>query len=408
MSTFQIKSPPVLLLGGTQNSLAIVRSLGRENIPVRAAARAHRPALRSRFCKGRYVIPSSELAESFWGDLLLGGGHSDLRGSVVFACDDFAVTFLAQHRAQLEQHYILDNFIPALQLAMLDKQKTLELARSAGCAVPQFWTVDTVEDLQPIHGAANFPIMVKPIHSHLFESVLGRKFFIAHSPQELDDQVRKILDRRLRIMVCEIIPGPDSVAQSSYYTYVDSQGEPLFRFTKRVLRRAPEFGGRAVLHMTQWLPETAEAGERFFRGIGFRGLGHIEFKRDFRDGQLKVIECNPRFTEAQELLLRCGVDTAYLLYCQLTRRRLPPTKSYRENVFLWYPVRDLIDQWQGRHGLSPSHWLRSVSHWNTVFPYFQPDDPWPSFAMALDDLQNRLRVRRHSRIKQADVNAAHA
>ena len=127
MSTFQIKSPPVLLLGGTQNSLAIVRSLGRENIPVRAAARAHRPALRSRFCKGRYVIPSSELAESFWGNLLLGGGHSDLRGSVVFACDDFAVTFLAQHRAQLEQHYILDNFIPALQLAMLDKQKTLEL-----------------------------------------------------------------------------------------------------------------------------------------------------------------------------------------------------------------------------------------------------------------------------------------
>jgi predicted ATP-grasp superfamily ATP-dependent carboligase len=155
--------------------------------------------------------------------------------------------------------------------------------------------------------------------------------------------------------------------------------------------------------MTQWLSETAEAGERFFRGIGFRGLGHIEFKRDFRDGQLKVIECNPRFTEAQELLLSCGLDTAYLVYRQLTGRPLPPTKSYRENLFLWYPVRDLIDQLKGRHGLSAGHWLRSVFHWNTVFPYFKPDDPWPSFGLALDELQRRLRVRRLSRKKQAEV-----
>src|SRR5271169_5165923 len=243
MSTFQTESPPVLLLGGDQNSLAIVRSLGRKNIPVRVAARAHCLALQSRFCKGRYVIPQNEPADSFWGDLLIGGSRSDLRGSVVFACNDFAVAFLAKHRTKLEQQYILDDSIPALQLAMLDKQKTLELARSAGCAVPQLWKVDTLEDLQPIHCAANFPIMVKPIHSHVFESVLGRKFFIAHSNQELDEQVRQVLDRRLRIMVCEIIPGPDSLAQSSYYTYIDRQGEQLFRFTKRVLRRAPEFGG---------------------------------------------------------------------------------------------------------------------------------------------------------------------
>ncbi len=403
MSTSRTESPPVLLLGGTQNSLAIVRSLGRKNIPVRVAAREHRPALRSRFCKGRYAIPLTESAESFWGDLLLGGSRSDLRGSVIFACDDFAVTFLAEHRARLEQQYILDDCIPAIQLAMLDKQKTLELARSAGCAVPQFWKVDTVEDLQPIHRAVNFPIMIKPINSHVFESVLGRKFFIAHSHEELDEQVRQVLDRQLRIMVCEIIPGPDNVGQSSYYTYIDPQGEQLFRFTKRVLRRTPEFGGRAVLHMTQWLSETAEAGERFFRGIGFRGLGHIEFKRDFRDGQLKVIECNPRFTEAQELLLSCGLDTAYLVYRQLTGRPLPPTKSYRENLFLWYPVRDLIDQLKGRHGLSAGRWLRSVFHWNTVFPYFKPDDPWPSFGLALDELQRRLRVRRLSRNKQAEV-----
>jgi len=408
VSTLRTESPPVLLLGGTQSSLAIVRSLGRKNIPVRVAARADRPALRSRFCRGRYVIPPNEPPDSFWADLLLGGSRSDLRGSVIFACDDFALTFLATCRAKLQQHYILDDSIPALQLAMLDKQKTLELARSAGCAVPQFWKVDTPRDLEAIHCAVNFPVMVKPIHSHMFESLLGKKFFIAHSHEELDERVRQVLDRQLKIMVCEIIPGPDSVVQSSYYTYIDRQGERLFQFTKRVLRRAPQFGGKAVLHMTQWLPETAEVGERFFRGIGFQGLGHIEFKRDFRDGQLKVSECKPRVTEAQELLRRSGVDTAFLLYCQLTGKPLPPTRSYKENLFLWYPVRDLIDQLKGRHGLSASHWLRSVLHLHTTFPYFKPDDPWPSLALALDELQRRLRAGKLSRLKQAQANAAHA
>lgn len=405
MPTFQTESPPVLLLGGIQNSLAIVRSLGEKNILVRVAARAPRPALRSRFCTHRYHIPPGEAPDSYWGNLLLGGSRSDLQGSVIFACDDFAVTFLAKHRAELQNHYILDNFIPSLQLAMLDKQRTLELARSAGCAVPQFWKVDTLEDLRTVHSTAKFPIMVKPIHSHMFESALGRKFFIAHSHRELDEQVRQVFDRQLRIMVCEIIPGRDSTAQSSYYTYIDSQGRQLFRFTKRVLRRTPEFGGRAVLHKTEWLPETAEVGERFFRGIGFRGLGHIEFKRDHRDGQLKIIECNPRFTEAQELLQRCGLDTAYLVYRQLTGRPVSPTKSYTENLFLWYPVRDLIDQWKGRHGLSAGQWLKSVFHWKTVFPYFSWQDPWPSCGLAVDELERRLQGRKLARTKQAEVTA---
>jgi D-aspartate ligase len=400
VSASQPEYPPVLILGGFENSLSIVRSLSSKNIPVRVSALEHCPALKSRFCKGRFVIPCIESVESFWSDLLLGGSRSDLRGNVIFACDDFAVEFLAKHRAKLEQYYILDDSIPALQLNMLDKQKTLELARSAGCAVPQFWKVDTLEDLEPIHCNVNFPIMIKPIHSHTFQSALGKKFFVVHSHQELDERVKQVLDRWHKIMVCEIIPGRDSEVQSSYYTYIDRQGVQLFRFTKRVIRRTPTFGGKSVLHMTQWLPETAEAGERFFRGIGFRGLGQIEFKRDFRDGQLKVIECNPRFTTAQELLLRCGIDAAYLIYCRLTGRPVPPTNSYEENLYLWYPVADFMHQLRGLNGLSVSDWFHSVLHWNTIFPCFKPEDPWPSFALTLYALRDRLQVRRASRTEQ--------
>ena len=383
MPPVKFETPPLLLLGGLENTVSIARSLGRKNIPVEISARASSPALRSRFCRARYIIPPEESPEAYWGRLLLGGDKPDLHGSVVLACADDAIAFLAKHHDQLAKRYVLDDSIPEIQLAMLDKQKTLELARTAGCPVPQFWKVGTPADLEPIHRVVMFPVMIKPIDTFLCAQILGKKFFIAQSHQDLDFWSKKLLDHGLRIMVSEIIPGPDREVQSSYYTYIDEEGHSLFRFTKRVLRRDPHFGGLACLHQTQWLPETAEMGERFFRGIGFKGLGNIEFKRDPRDGQLKVIECNARFTAAQELLVRCGLDIAFLIYSHLTNRPLPKMNSYRENVFLWFPVRDAKGQWKGRHGLSAWQWLRSVLHRQTAFPYFKLNDPGPSWANAV-------------------------
>ncbi len=69
-------------------------------------------------------------------------------------------------------------------------------------------------------------------------------------------------------MICELIPGPDSQL-SRYYTYITHDGQALFHFTKRVLRRYPVNEGPASYHMTQWLPDTAELGKRFFSRDAF-------------------------------------------------------------------------------------------------------------------------------------------
>ena len=74
------------------------------------------------------------------------------------------------------------------------------------------------------------------------------------------------------------------------------------------------YTGNACYHISSWEPEAADLGEKFFRGINLRGLGNIEFKRDLRDGKLKVIECNARFTAAQELLNRSGMDISEIIY----------------------------------------------------------------------------------------------
>lgn len=383
---------PVLILGGQENGLSIVRSLARRGVPVHVAAPESCWALRSRYCAGRHPTPPGAERKGHWHELLLEGGAPELEGAVVFPCNDEAIEFTAENRRQLGRRYRLDEQKAELQLALLDKQRTLELARQAGCPVPQHWEVKSADDVRRIEDEIDFPVVIKPIHSHVFQRHFNAKLLVVHDFTELLRRVGEVLACGLEIMLCELVPGPDSLL-SSYYTYIDADEQHLFHFTKRIIRRAPVNFGGGCYHVTEWVPETAEMGRRFFRGIGFRGLGNIEFKRDLRDGQLKVIECNARFTAAQELLVRAGIDIAWILYRHLSGGEVPRIERYRERLRLWYPRDDLdaFRELRARGELSFGEWLASVAH-AQVFPFWSWRDPVPALARGWQ--RNRERVTR--------------
>ncbi len=384
---------PVLILGGLANTLSITRSLGRNGIRVSVSSRAQCLAFQSRYCKGRYPVPPGQDQKAFWQQLLLSGSDTRLHGYVILACNDEAIEFIVENRAALERHYLLEKNRPDLQLALLDKQKTLELARAAGIPTPGFWKVETCADIAQLQDEVEFPVIIKPLHSHLFQRAFGgAKYFTAGSKPELQEKVARVLSHGLRAMVMEMIPGPDSLL-SSYYTYHDEAGDPLFHFTKRVFRRFPVNEGGASYHISEWLPETAAMGKRFFQSIGLRGLGNIEFKRDLRDGKLKVIECNMRFTAAQELLVRCGLDIAQMTYDHLTGRTPARPGSYKERVRLLFLFQDIaaFRQLKGRGELGLLEWLGSLAHPQNL-PTFSCSDPWP----AMVDIWRRVRARSNS------------
>jgi predicted ATP-grasp superfamily ATP-dependent carboligase len=193
-------------------------------------------------------------------------------------------------------------------------------------------------------------------------------------------------------MICEWIPGPDHLL-SSYYTYIDRNDKPIFHFTKKVIRRFPKNEGLTSYHITDWDPEVAELGLRFLSGIKYRGLANVEFKRDLRDGRLKVVECNARFTAPQELFVRCGLDTASLVYDDLVGLPLPESFEYKQGVRLWYPMRDFMAyrQLSRMNELSFGQWLKSIWHWQAL-PFFNATDPLPTIVPALLAIRGRLGV----------------
>lgn len=375
---------PVLLLGGKENSLSIARHLGSRGITVRASGNASCWGQYSRYCAESFRVPRGVPQQQYWRDLLL-GGNSRLDGHIVLALSDDALEFIATNRALLVQRYMLDQSDPDLQQAFLDKRRTLELAEAAGIDAPLHWELQHGADLEAICKTLRFPVAVKPIQSHKFSAVFGRKLFVIdNDPAEFRDKVELAWQSGIDVFAVEMIPGPDSQL-SSYYTYRTGEGRNLFHFTKSIVRRWPVNRGNACYHRTGWLPETAEAGRRFFDAVGLKGFGNIEFKRDARDGKLKIIEVNARFTAAQELMLRAGAPVDLLVYCHLTGQPLPHVETVSRELYYWYPLRDFLSflELHKRGELTLMGWLKSVTHGSHVYPLASWADPLPAAGAAL-------------------------
>jgi predicted ATP-grasp superfamily ATP-dependent carboligase len=121
---------------------------------------------------------------------------------------------------------------------------------------------------------------------------------------------------------------------------------------------------------------------------------YVEFKRDPRDGKLKLIECNPRFTGANELLARSGLDYSWVAYADMTGRHVPPMRPYRRGVRLLRPLEDLLAfrEYRRRGELSTLGWVRTLLH-PYCTPTFAWSDPWPSMAHLAQQVSYQVRKR---------------
>lgn len=380
--------PPLILLGGDANAVSIARSLVRDGITVHMIGAS--PARRSRAIRPIPMKPDA--GPSDWTDYLLGPPSDGLRGSVLLAANDAGLELLATHRQELRKRFLLDDSNPSAQLCMLDKLCTYQAAVNSGVPTPRFWPLGSFAQLNAIRTELVYPLIVKPRLSHVFRARFGRKFFLAESFAQVVTRVQEAFDAGVDVLLMEMIPGPDNLL-CSYYTYLDEGGLPNFDFTKRVIRRYPVNMGEGTYHVTDYIPELRPLATALFRQVGLRGLAAAEFKLDTRDGTLKLIECNARFTAANHLLSVAGFDLGRWVYYRIIGRPLPVPSSYASGAYLWSPVTDFRAFLQLRAGgqLSTLAWIRTLLH-RQSFAWFDWRDPVPSLLVHGQQLARFVRT----------------
>lgn len=374
--------------------LGAVRSLAREGVPVVGIAPdASRFGFATRYGTAKQCPNPVTHPEELLRFLLSEGDRLTEPGILLPASDEF-VLFLWRYRQGLGERFRFNTASPEIMEAGVDKRRQYELAEQCGVPYPTTFYPETMEEVRQIKDRLDYPVFIKPCFSHLWRARFpkwGKGIEVA-SPRALVDAYGEILPTGLPVMVQEIIPGPDS-QHFNVRAYVGESGEILAQFVSRKLRQWPVQFGVGTMAESITDPALLELGLRYFRGTGFRGFGYVEFKRDSRDGQPKMIELNARFSAQIIHSTDCGVNFPLIQYLDLAGRSPAPQTTYRTGVRWLSAVGDLRSAWEHMRAgqLTPWGWARSWVGARS-FAVFAWDDPKPLLRYAL-----KLRSEKHRR-----------
>ncbi|MBV8205235.1 MAG: ATP-grasp domain-containing protein [Acidobacteria bacterium] len=194
-----------------------------------------------------------------------------------------------------------------------DKRNTYSLAARLNIPVPRTWThcdADRFAELGP-----HLPLAIKPAIKENFVYATGDKCWRADTVEEL----RQLFARARcclpadEIMLQDIIPGggDDQLAYCAFF----KSGKPLASMVVSRRRQHPrEFGRASTCVETIDCPEVENLAVRFLSAINYYGLVEVEFKRDSRDGNYRLLDVNGRTWGYHTLGCRAGVDFPWLLF----------------------------------------------------------------------------------------------
>src|SRR5690606_33036348 len=101
-----------------------------------------------------------------------------------------------------------------------------------------------------------------------------------------------------------------------------------------------EFGYTSTFVEVVDEPDIAGISRRLLGSIGFTGLVEIEFKRDPRNGVLKLLDVNPRPWAWFGLASACGVDLGAMLWQKVTGQPVDAASASDGAAWMYLP-RDL-------------------------------------------------------------------
>lgn len=382
-----LRKPAAFVTYMSYSGLGIVRGLGRRGIPVFALDPDRTQiGMTSRFCRAR-VVPRVEEREDEHLDALVRLARSLPEKPVLFPTGDDTVLCYARHEESLKKDFRFTGPCAEIVRKTATKDALFETARELGIPVPETYVPGSLDEVRALAGRIPYPCVIKPArpsswHRRTIQDILRRipggteKTIVVRHADALVHAYQQIADIDPNVVVSEVIPGEDR--ELLYFVFYRSADGRIWHFSGRKERVLPVHFGSASFVVSMEAEDLDRISITFLEKLGYRGLGGIEFKRDARDGSLKLIEFNPRIGLWDALGQRFGVDTAAVAYLDAIGAELPEPGPGRTGV-RWVSIsRDVRAAFRYRKEglLSTRSWLTSLVG-EKVWAVFSWDDPLP-------------------------------
>jgi D-aspartate ligase len=290
------------------NGLSAIRSLAAIDVPVLALDhRRQALGLRSRLAVPVVCPHPHEQPEEFAG-LVTELCESLPHGAVAFPThDEYLVAVNRSAPASLRVPFGPRDLIEPIQA----KRFQYDAAERAGVLIPVTFHPGDEQAAAQAAGMLRYPAVMKPSEGAGFKRRHGVPLIVAQTPEELLDAYR--LGAEFAPMLQERIPGGDECLWT-VGSYVDPRGAVPGIFCGRKLLQAPAGVGTCRVGIAEWDDEAVDGSRRLLHALGYHGVSQVEYKRDPRDGSLRLMEVNARLWQWHSLAAACGVDLVQMAY----------------------------------------------------------------------------------------------
>ncbi|HMG02478.1 MAG TPA: hypothetical protein VK596_05055 [Edaphobacter sp.] len=328
--------PPVVVASVFQTGLNLMRDLLRRGVrTVGIDCHADHEGFRSSYGKS-YLCPNPDTHPAEWIAFMIDLAQKLGAKPVIIPAADIFVSALGKHVEALKEHYIFSLDSIAVQAALATKEQQYALAAEHGLPIPRTAYIQSRADLESFASQARFPCLVKPRHQREWDALpednplRGLKLFTADTPEELFTNYAHAEALRPEAVAQEIITGGDD-AKYCYLSVYGAGSRRLGHTVVHELRAHPILFGSGSIVEPVRDPEISTLCDKFLRGVGYVGICEIEVKRDTRDGVVRLIEANPRYSVTADASVYAGVDIGWLHYLDLIGQPIEPAEPTRLN-----------------------------------------------------------------------------
>ena len=310
---------------GYKHTLAAVRSLGLKGVEVNVGSTSrYAVSFYSKYVRSRHLYPDPKqnplgfvnfikrLVEKGNYDVLLPIGYN-------------TTVTTARFKDRLIRHLAVPVADYDTLCVAADKIKTLEFAEKIGIPVPKTIACKNINDVKKAVKELKFPMVIKGALE------TGRTTY-ASRVTELKSKCRFLSTLSSDgFLIQEYIPG-----DGYGFFGLLNKGAPRAIFMHKRVREYPIAGGPSTAAEGIYEPRLKELGLKMLRLLSWHGAAMVEFRKDFRDDEYKLMEINPKFWGSLDLAIVSGIDFPYLTCKMAVDGDVKPMFRYKVGVkFVW-------------------------------------------------------------------------
>ena len=320
----------LLTEGNNKAVLGIIRNIGLKH-DVDVISNIKNYIIHSKYCNSMKIIKNCHDESSYIESLVQLLNETDY--DLVIPVGARSVKYISTHIEKinkLTKVFVAD--IDSIEIA-LNKDKTFEHAKEASVLVPKTYGFDSLQDVEKNKSTIEYPIIVKSSDESLFkfETIYVNNYLeLIDALNDCNAKYPQILNKKFPIIQEKVI------GKGFGFFALYKEGKCVSYFMHERLREYPYTGGASTCARSVYDKNLLKTGIKLLDSLNWHGLAMVEYKKDEKSEEFKLIEINPKIWGSFELSIKCGADFIQDLISLSKEENITPRNNYaRYRRFQW-------------------------------------------------------------------------